>query len=290
MILQNLSKPKIINKKDNLAIIEIEGLYPGYGTTIGNSLRRVLLSSLEGSAITQVKIKGVSHEFSTIPGVLEDIIVIMMNLKGIRFKQYDNEPQIASLKIKGEKKVLASDFKCPSQIEIINPDYHILTLTDKKAEIEMEIQVEKGMGYESVENRKKQNKKDIGIILVDAIFSPVRRVNFKVENMRVGERTDYDKLFLEVETDGTILPEEAFVESTKILSEQFSFLGQKEKKAEELDLPAKTMNVLKENNINNIEDLVAKTEDEILNISGLGEKAVKDIKKLLKKKNLELKL
>ncbi len=290
MILQNLSKPKIINKKDNLAIIEIEGLYPGYGTTIGNSLRRVLLSSLEGSAITQVKIKGVSHEFSTIPRVLEDIIVIMMNLKGIRFKQYDNEPQIASLKIKGEKKVLASDFKCPSQIEIINPDYHILTLTDKKAEIEMEIQVEKGMGYESVENRKKQNKKDIGIILVDAIFSPVRRVNFKVENMRVGERTDYDKLFLEVETDGTILPEEAFVESTKILSEQFSFLGQKEKKAEELDLPAKTMNVLKENNINNIEDLVAKTEDEILNISGLGEKAVKDIKKLLKKKNLELKL
>ncbi len=292
MILQNLSQPKIIDKKNNSATIEIEGLYPGYGTTIGNSLRRVIFSSLEGSAVTQVKIKGVNHEFSTIPGVLEDIVVIIMNLKEMRFKQYSEEPQKASLKIKGEKKVTASDFKFPTQLEAANPDCHICTLTDKKAEVEMEIQVEKGIGYEPIENRKRQGKKEIGVILVDAIFSPIKRVNFKVENMRVGDRTDYDKLFIEIETDGTILPEKAFGQSAQLLAEQFSFLGsifQEDKKSlADLKISEKVMSILKENKIKKIDDLLKKNEGALLDLPGLGEKAVKEIKKALKKENLEL--
>jgi len=145
-------KPKIIKEEKNKAIFEIEALYPGYGVTIGNSLRRVLLSSLDGAAVTQVKIKGVSHEFSTIPGVLEDTIMIMLNLKQLRFKIFSDEPQRATLKIKGEKKVKASDFKISSQLELANKDAHIATLTDKKSELEMEIQIEKGIGYSSKEN------------------------------------------------------------------------------------------------------------------------------------------
>ncbi len=293
MILQKLEQAKIINQKDNSATIEISGLYPGYGTTIGNSLRRVLISSLSGSAVTQMKITGVSHEFSTIKGVLEDVIIIMMNLKEIRFKQYDQEPQKAFLKVKGEKKVLASDFKCPSQLEIVNPDVPILTLTDKKAEIEMEIQIEQGIGYEPVENRKAQGKKEIGVILIDAIFSPIKKVDFKVENMRVGERTDYEKINLNIETDGTILPEQAFSQAANILAEQFSFLKQafqkKENELTELKLSEKINNILIENGINSLNDFSEKTEQELLDLPGLGEKAIKDIKKALKKKKIELK-
>ncbi|MDD5606347.1 MAG: DNA-directed RNA polymerase subunit alpha [Candidatus Pacebacteria bacterium] len=293
MILQNTKEPKIIDQKNNSAVIEIQGLYPGYGTTIGNSLRRVMISSLQGSAITQVKIKGVNHEFSTIPGVLEDVIVLIMNLKQMRFKQYDSEPQTAFLKVKGERKVLASDFKYPTQVEIINPDCHIFTLTDKKAEVEMEIQIEQGIGYEPVENRKTQKKKEIGVILVDAIFSPIKKINFKVENMRVGEKTDYEKLSIEIETDGTILPEQVFTKACTILAEQFSFLGQTFKEQEnglqELKLSDKLSKALEQNNIKTINDLMGITEQDVLKIPGLGEKAVKDIKKALKKKKLELK-
>ena len=214
--------PKIIEKKGNWALFEIEGLYPGYGTTIGNSLRRVLLSSLPGAAVTQVKIKGIQHEFSTIPGVLEDVITIMMNLKKMRFRLYSEEPQKATLKVKGEKEVKASDFKYPTQVEIVNKSCHIATLTDKKAELEMEIQIEKGIGYEPVEMRKKNKKAEIGVLPVDAIFTPIKRVNFRTENMRVGERTDYDRLFLEVETDGTISPVMAFFQASEILLKHYS--------------------------------------------------------------------
>jgi DNA-directed RNA polymerase subunit alpha len=209
--------PKIINKKDNYAEFEIEGLYPGYGITIGNSLRRVLLSSLEGSAITQVKIKGVQHEFSTISGVTEDVITIISNLKKLRFKSFSDEPQKAVLKIKGEKKVKASDFKVPTQLELENKSEHIATLTSSKSELDIEIQVEKGIGYEPVERRKVQKKLEIGVIPIDAIFTPIVRVNSKVGNMRVGERTDFDRLKLEIETDGSITPEEAFYQASDIL-------------------------------------------------------------------------
>ncbi len=226
-------KPKIIEKKENRARFEIEALYPGYGVTIGNSLRRVLLSSLEGAAVTQMKIKGVSHEFSTIPGILEDVIQIMLNLKQLRFRIYTDEPQKATLKVKGEREVKGSDFKIPAQLELVNKDCHIATLTDKKTELEMEIQIEKGIGYSPREARKKE-KLEIGTIPLDAIFTPVRKVAFQVENMRVGERTDFDRLFLEIETDGTITPESALTEASEILLSHFSLLFESFKKPEKV--------------------------------------------------------
>jgi DNA-directed RNA polymerase subunit alpha len=216
-------KPKIVKKEKNKALFEIEALYPGYGITIGNALRRVLLSSLEGAAVTQMKIKGISHEFSTIPGVLEDVVTIMLNVKKLRFKMIGEEPQRASLVAKGEKEIRGADFELPSQLELINPDCYIATLTSKNAKLEMEILVEKGVGYLPRERRKKE-KLEIGVIPVDAIFTPIKRVAIKTENMRVGERTDFDKLYLEIETDGTILPEEAFKKAIEILINQFSFL------------------------------------------------------------------
>lgn len=214
-------QPKIVEKKENFAIFEIEALYPGYGVTIGNSLRRVLLSSLPGAAVTQVKIKGAQHEFSTIPGVKEDIISILLNLKQLRFKLYSDEPQKAELKVKGIKNVKASLFSLPSQVELANKDLYIASLTNKSAELNIEITIEKGLGYETVESRKKE-KLDIGTIAVDAAFTPVRKVSYRVENMRVGDRTDFDRLFLELETDGTLTPEKAFVQAAEILINHFS--------------------------------------------------------------------
>jgi DNA-directed RNA polymerase subunit alpha len=224
--------PKIIKKEKNKTTFEIEALYPGYGVTIGNALRRVLLSSLEGAAVTQMKIKGVSHEFTTIPGVLEDVVTIMLNLKQLRFKMIGEEPQRATLKIKGEKEVKGADFELPAQLELVNPDCHIATLTSKNAKLEMEILVEKGVGYLPRE-RKRKEKLEIGVIPVDAIFTPVKRVAMRTENMRVGERTDFDRLFLEIETDGTITPEEAFSKACEILINQFSFLKENLEKHEE---------------------------------------------------------
>jgi len=215
--------PKVIQKKKNQAVFQIEALHPGYGVTIANPLRRVLLASLNGAAVTEVKIKGVQHEFSTISGVLEDVIMITQNLKNLRFKIFEGDVQKAQLKVKGEKEVKGSDFELPSQVKLANPDCHIATLTSSKAEIEIEIQIEKGMGYEPKDERKKK-KSEIGTISLDAIFSPIKNVSFQIENMRVGDRTDYDKLSLDVETDGTITPEEAFLEACQILIKHFSLL------------------------------------------------------------------
>jgi DNA-directed RNA polymerase subunit alpha len=216
-----LSKNVVIKKKSenaSVGVFEIEGLYTGYGITLGNALRRVLLSSLPGAAITQVKIKGVKHEFSTIPGVLEDIVDITLNLKKIRFEFHAEEPQTLSLKKKGVGEVTGADIKTPSQVEIVNPDAHIATLTSKTAEFEMEITVEKGLGYSPVESRKAE-KLPIGTIAIDAIFTPVLTVNNAVENMRVGERTDYNRLTLTVETDGTISPSRAIHKASNILKD-----------------------------------------------------------------------
>lgn len=218
------SQPKIVEKKDNSAIFEIDGLWPGYGVTIGNSLRRVLLSSLEGAAITQAKIKGVQHEFSTIPGVMEDVVTIFLNLKQLRFKLHTNEPQKVTLSVRGEKDIKGSDFDLPSQVELMNKDAKVATLTDKKAELDVEITIEKGMGYEPVESRKK-GKLDIGTIALDAIFTPVRRVSYRVENVRIGERTDFDRLILELETDGSMTPEEALNQASEILVGHFALIG-----------------------------------------------------------------
>jgi DNA-directed RNA polymerase subunit alpha len=189
---------------------------------------------LPGAAVTHVKIKGIQHEFSTIPGVLEDVITITMNLKQLRFKIHSDEPQRAVLKIKGEKKIKGSDFEVPTQLELINKDCPIATLTDKKKELEMEIQIEKGVGYEPVERRKKQKKLEIGVIPIDAIFTPIKRISYKVENMRVGERTDFDRLKLDIETDGTITPEDAFSQASEILIKHFSLLNESFKPEEKI--------------------------------------------------------
>ncbi len=231
-----LSKPaKIIEETESKALFEIEGLYPGYGVTVGNSLRRVLLSSLGGAAVTQVKIKGAPHEFTTLPGVLEDSVALLLNLKQMRFVMTGEESQLATLKVKGERKVKGSDFKFPSQVELVNKDIHIATLTSKSAELEMEIRIEKGVGYVRAEDLKNE-KGEIGVITLDAIFTPIRRVSFSVQNMRVGERTDFDKLTLEVETDGTIASREAFLEACDILTKEFEVISQdlKARQAEEL--------------------------------------------------------
>lgn len=301
-------QPKIIEKKGNRAIFEIEALYPGYGVTVGNTLRRVLLSSLTGAAITQIKIKGVPHEFSTIPGVLEDVISITMNLKQLRFKVFADEPQKAFLKIKGEKEVRGADFDLSAQVELVNKDAHIATLTDKKAELEIEIQIEKGLGYEPVEWRKKE-KLEIGTISLDAIFTPIKKVSFRVENMRVGERTDFDRLFLEIETDGTITPEEAFFQASEILIKHFSLFGDIFKKVkevkiskkpeiaedltkikiEDLKLSSRTLKALLKNNIKTVAGLLRKSKKDLLELEGMGEKGAKEIKKALKKLKLELK-
>lgn len=310
--------PKIIQKnlpagrQGKAAIFEIEGLYPGYGVTIGNSLRRVLLSSLQGASITQVKIKGASHEFSTLPGVLEDTIMILLNLKKLRFKIFEGEVQKAELKVKGEKEVMGSDFKTFSQIKLVNPDVHIATLTDKKAELEIELQIEKGIGYEPKEQRKNGKKSEIGAIATDAIFTPIKNVNFQVENMRVGDRTDFDKLSLEIETDGTITPEEAFFEACELLIKHFNiiFEGKAEKPVEkkatekleaetaadatetlveDLKLTGRTLNALLKNNIKTVGGILRKSEKSLMELDGMGEKALSEVKRKIKKLGLELK-
>ncbi|OGZ65894.1 MAG: DNA-directed RNA polymerase subunit alpha [Candidatus Staskawiczbacteria bacterium RIFCSPHIGHO2_02_FULL_43_16] len=217
------SAPKVTQKEPHRALFEVSGLYPGYGVTVGNALRRVLLSSLEGVAVTEVKIKGVPHEFSTIPGVLEDVIMILLNLKNLRFKMHEGVMQKVELKVKGEKRVTGEDFNLFPQIELANPKLHIATLTDKNKELEIEITIEKGIGYEPKDHRKTQ-KAQIGAIALDAIFTPIKNVNFQVENMRVGERTDFDKLNLEIETDGTLTPEEAFYGASEILIKHFNII------------------------------------------------------------------
>lgn len=215
------SRPKIVQEEGNKGIYEINGLYAGFGHTLGNSLRRVILSSLPGAAITSVKIDGVNHEFSTIPGVKEDAIMILLNLKQIRFKLIGDEPQKATFSVKGLRNITAKDFKTPTQLEILNKDKDIATITSKDTELNIEITVERGLGYVPREVLKKE-KVEIGTLVLDAIFTPVRRVNYEVENMRVGERTDYNKLRFIIETDGSITPREALENSIKILLKQLS--------------------------------------------------------------------
>ncbi len=224
-----LPPKKVVSVEEGVdkGTITIEGCYPGYGSTLGNSLRRVLLSSLPGAAIVSVKIKGVKHEFSTIPGVLEDVVQIILNLKKIRLRSNSDELIKATLKAKGEKVVTASDFKVSSEVEIVSKDAVVATLTDKKAELDMEVEIVRGIGYVPVEQQIREEK-EVGMIAVDAIYTPVRRVNFTVENMRVGKRTDYEKVILDIETDGSVTPKEAFDYSVGILIDQFSFLAQKD--------------------------------------------------------------
>ncbi len=314
------SKPHIARKEGNKAIIEVAGFYPGYGLTIGNCLRRVLLSSLEGAAITQIKIEGVSHEFSTVPGVFEDVVFLILNLKKLTFKMYSGEPQTITLSVKGEREVKGKDFKLTSELELANPETHIATITKPSAELKIEALVESGVGYEPAKGREVK-KPEIGVMPIDAIFTPMKKVSLKVENMRVGNRTDFDLLRLEIETDGTINPEDAFKKSADILIEHFSIiakineetsskaedlLAKKSAKAEESSsqdvidegkvkiedskLSDRIKNVLLANGVKTLGGLTKKSEDNLLKMEGLGEKAVSDIKKILKKAGLELKI
>jgi DNA-directed RNA polymerase subunit alpha len=305
--------PKIIKQENNRAVFEIEGCYPGYGITLGNALRRVILSSLEGAAIIGVKIKGVQHEFSTIPHVLENVVDIILNLKQVRLILHSDQPVKIFLKGKGEKELKAKDIETTSDVEIINKDAHIATLTDKKADFEMEIEVGSGLGYMAIDSGKKE-RLEIGRIAVDAIYNPVTKVNFEVENMRVGERTDFNRLRFEIETDGSISPAEALIKASQILIDHFKIftelkqekeavekkaLKTKDKKEEEIDLAkikvedlklsARTITALHDSGIKSASGLAKKTEESLGNMKGMGEKGIKEIKKALKKLGLALK-
>ncbi len=223
-MLQIPEQIKVLSKVGSKATFEISPLMPGYGATIANPLRRVLMSSMEGAAITSVKIKGVDHEFSSIPGVLEDIIEVILNIKKIRFKLHGDGPVKVTLDVKGEKAVTAADIKLTSDVELINEDQHIATITDKKMGLSIELEVEKGIGYVPVEQRQKE-KLAIGVIAVDAIFSPIKLVNFKIENVRVGQRIDFNKVVMEIETDGSVEPEEALKKASEILMDHFKLIS-----------------------------------------------------------------
>ena len=218
------TKIDIKNGKNNKAQIIIEPCFPGYGVTLGNSLRRVLLSSIQGTAITSFKISGVQHEFSNLPNIKEDVVEIMLNLKTIRLKSFSDEPVVLYIKTKGEKVVTTKDIEKNAQVEIFNTDQPICTITDKNTELDMELTVNKGHGYVTVEERENE-KVDIGTIMIDSIYSPVVNVGFEIVNMRVGDRTDYERLVLNIETDGSLMPEEALKLAADILVKQFLFIS-----------------------------------------------------------------
>lgn len=211
---------KTISEKGNIGVFHVEGLYTGYGHTVGTALRRSLLSSLPGAAITQIKVKGVDHEFSTVPGMLEDVVEFTLNLKKVRFHFFADEPQVLTLKAKGEREVTAGDIEETTLVRVVNPSLHLATLTKKNAELDLELTVEKGLGYVPAEARRLE-RLPVGTIVLDAIFSPVVRVAATVENMRVGDRTDYHRLILEIETDGSLAPSEALHKAGNILKDHF---------------------------------------------------------------------
>lgn len=319
------SKPKVVKEEDFSGVYEIDGFYPGYGHTIGNSLRRIILSSLEGAAIVSVKIDGVGHEFSTIEGVKEDVITILLNLKKVRIRLNTSEPTILRLSVKGVKDVTAADIVSPGQAEILNPEQPICSVTDKNTTLSMEIEVRKGLGYVPKEALG-DDRTDIGTIVLDASFTPIRRVNYEVENMRVGNRTDFNRVRLFIETDGTLTPRESLEQSIQIMISQLrAIVGFKEEaiveeveikedvipettsdsedgevskeddseflktRVESLDLSTRTTNALTEANIRTVGGLVRKREEDILSLPGLGSKGVQEIKRALSNFGVTLK-
>jgi len=297
-VLYDIQLPSIKTVKEdgNRATFAIEPLYSGYGMTLGNSLRRVILSSLGGAAVTAVKIDSVAHEFSTINGVKEDVVEIILNLKKLRFKVYSDEPQFLILTKKGKGTVTAADIKTNADIEIVNPDQHIATIDNAKAQVGMEIKVEKGRGYVPVEARE-QEKLEVGMIAVDAIYSPVKRVRYNVENTRVGQVTDLDRLLLEIETDGSVSPQDAVTQAAEILVSHFAVVaGQSaptgnvaasdepsESNAakimiEEVNFSPRTTNALMNNEIRSMKDLLALSDAELRELKGFGAKAYDEVK------------
>ncbi len=307
-----IEKPKIdcveMNEENNYARFVVEPLERGYGITLGNSLRRILLSSLPGAAVTSIKIDGVLHEFSTIPGVKEDVTDIILNLKSLCLKMYTDEERTLRIEAKGERVVRAGDIIHDSDMEILNPDLHIATLTGN-ARFYAELSVAKGRGYVPADKNKKGDH-IIGVIPVDSVFTPVRKVNYTVDNTRVGQRTDYDKLTLEVWTDGSIRPDEATSLSAKIMGEHLRlFIGltetvndveimvekeeeQKDKilemTIEELDLSVRSYNCLKRAGINSVEELIQRNEEDMMKVRNLGKKSLEEVINKLNELGLSL--
>lgn len=312
------SKPKIVSEEGQRGVYEIEGLYPGYGHTLGNSLRRIILSSLPGAAITQIKIKGVSHEFSAVPGIKEDVITILLNIKKIRLSLDSDEAQTIRIKVKGTKDVTAGDIEVPTQVTVTNKDLHLFSVTDKNADIDIEMTVERGLGYVPKEILHR-DRVDVGSIALDAIFTPIRRVFYEIENMRVGDRTDFNRLRITIETDGTITPKRALERSIETMIAQLkSIVGFKEEleiedhtpvapkateasvdssdmedflktRIESLDLSARTANALENAGIRTVGGLARKKEEDILALEGLGDKGLQEIKRILGDKGIILK-
>ncbi|QSQ08996.1 DNA-directed RNA polymerase subunit alpha [Koleobacter methoxysyntrophicus] len=308
-----IEKPRIecieMSKDNTYGKFVVEPLERGYGITLGNSLRRILLSSLPGAAVTSVKIEGVLHEFSTLPGVVEDTTEIILNLKKLAMKMHSDEPKTVRIEAQGECEVTAGDIIHDGDIEIVNPDAHIATL-DVDGKLFMEMTVERGRGYVPAEKNKKPGQ-PIGIIPIDSIFSPVRRVNFHVQDTRVGQRTDYDKLTLEVWTNGTIKPDEAASLGAKILSEhlmlfieltertnEVEIMVEKEEEEkekvmemaiEELDLSVRSYNCLKRAGINTVQELIQKTPEDMMKVRNLGKKSLEEVEQKLKSLGLSLK-
>ncbi|AFK86056.1 MULTISPECIES: DNA-directed RNA polymerase subunit alpha [Thermoanaerobacterium] len=307
-----IEKPKIEiveqSNDDTYAKFVIEPLERGYGITLGNSLRRMLLSSLPGAAAKTIKIDGVLHEFSTVPGVKEDVTEIILNLKELAVKLYTDEPKIVRIEAEGKGEVTAGDIISDGDVEIMNPDLHIATLSDN-GKLNMEIELVKGKGYVPSDKNKEPNQ-PIGIIPVDSIFTPVKKVSYNVENTRVGQVTDYDKLTMEVWTNGTISPKEAISLAAKILIDHFNLftsfadnyndmevlVEKSEKKTdkpldmtiEELDLSVRSYNCLKRAGINTVQDLVQKTEEEMMKVRNLGKKSLVEVEQKLKALGLSL--
>ena len=312
----DIEKPKIeiaeISDDNRYGKFICEPLERGYGTTFGNSLRRMLLSSLEGAAVTSIRIDGVLHEFSTIPGVRDDVTNIVLNLKQLCLKMEGNEPKVIRIDAEGEKEVTAADIICDADIEVLNPDLHIATLNED-GKLKIEMTVERGRGYVPADKNKKPDD-TIGVIPIDSIFSPVQRVNYTVQDTRVGNVTDYDKLILEVWTDGSMRPEEAVSKAAGILVihlklfqnmdgipeeeevEETTFPEEEEDTSskvldmtiEELDLSVRSFNCLKRANINTVADLTAKTEDDMMKVRNLGRKSLEEVKKKLEDLGLSL--
>ena len=302
------SNARAVKEEDNKGTYEIDGLYPGYGHTFGNSLRRILLSSMPGSAVTRVKVEGASHEFATLPGVLEDMITILLNIKQLRFKMHGDEPQIATIEVKGAKDIKGKDIKCPTQLEVLNKDHHIATLTDKNARFTAELTLEKGIGFVPSEELMK-DKVSVGTLVLDAIFTPIRRANYEVENMRVGDRTDYNRVRLFIETDGSLTPREALKHALAIMKQQIEKIeivdGEEGGKAESfgpvfaeaneagpfgiLKISTKAKKALLGAGISSPEILAEKSKEELLALEGVGDKAISEISKALKKIGLSLK-
>ena len=311
------SKPRIVSEEKFTGVYEIDGLHPGYGQTLGNSLRRIVLSSLPGAAIIAVRIEGVAHEFSTLAGVKEDVISIILNLKKVRIEVATEGVQTLTLKKKGVGAVTAGDITTPGAVSILNPEFHIADLTSKDASIEMEIFVDRGLGYLPKEVIQKE-KVDVGTIALDATFTPIRRAMYEVENMRVGDRTDFNRLRMFIETDGTITPRRALEQSIEIMIHQLkSIIGFREDEKEEAPampaahtsqasaakvsaehdkadtdalktrieelegLSTRTVNSLTEAGIRTLGGLARKAEADILSIEGIGEKGLTEVKRIL---------